>query len=168
VIAFAFTRPGAVSPFTGERWPQPTRDAPGAWFGHPHACRIEHLPIWVAGELWRIELDEVTGEAGTRIFADRGRLLDRVDEWDDQTAYAFASDCCQRVLSLVSVWRGDPGVRASFAGDAATMATAATANVAGYVAELAAEHVAGPAAGVEERRRQAAWLAARLGLAELV
>ena len=166
VIGYAFTRPGATSPFSGERWPGPAGGAPGAWFGRPHACRAEHLPIWVADELWRIELDGHVEEVETRIFADRGRLLERVTAWDEDAARAFAVECCARTREWVEIGRRDgrglPAALDAFAADAGAMTNARSANVAGYVAARAAAHVEGPAAAGAERRRQAEWIMRRL------
>jgi hypothetical protein len=162
VIAHAFTRPGAVSPFTGRRWPLPGPARPGAWFAEPHACRTDVLPVWIAPELWRIELEGVLGEEEGRIFAARGRLLARIEAWDEAAAEAFAGDCCERAQALVSPWDGDRAVREALLADAPMVANAASANVAGYFAALAARRVAGPQAAVAERRRQASWLVARL------
>jgi hypothetical protein len=162
MIAFAFTRAGAVSPFTGLRWPTPADGSPGAWFPGPHACRAAHLPVWIAAELWRIELEGVVGEFETRVFADRGRLRARIDAWDEAAAAEFAGDCGDQVQRLVSTSPCDPAVRGIFRQDATSFAEAAHANVAGYVAMRAAEHVGGPSAAVEERRRQARWIASRL------
>ena len=162
VIAYAFTRPGALSPFTGRRWPVPDGGRPGAWFAEPHACGVDVLPAWIAPELWRIELDDVLGEEHGRIFARRGRLLERIDGWDAFAAEAFATDCCDHARALVSGWDGDPSVREALLADAPLVANAASANVAGYFGALAAERVAGPQAALTERRRQASWLIAHL------
>jgi hypothetical protein len=162
VIAYAFTRAGALSPFTGRRWPLPVAGHPGPWFTDPHGCRVDVLPAWVAPELWRIDLEDVLGEEHGRIFAGRGRLLQHIAAWDDATADAFATDCCDHARVLVSHWDGDPVVREALLADAPLVANAASANVAGYFAALAAERVHGPEAAAGERRRQASWLVRRL------
>jgi hypothetical protein len=162
VIAFAFTRRGALSPFTGRPWPLPEAGHPSAWFTEPHACRADALPVWIAPELWRIEVEDVLGEEHGRIFARRGRLLERLAAWDAAAAEAFAIDCCEHARGLVSRWDGDPEVRAALLADAPLVANGPSANVAGYFAALAAERVGGPEAAAAERRRQAGWLIARL------
>ena len=162
MIAYAFTRGGALSPFTGRRWPLPEAGRPGVWFAEPHACWADVLPAWIAPELWRIELDDVVGEEHGRIFARRGRLLERIDAWDAVAAEAFATDCSEHARDLVWRWDGDPTVREALLADAPLVANAASANVAGYFAALAAGRVAGPQAAVAERRRQASWLIAHL------
>jgi hypothetical protein len=138
---------------------------PGEWVDRPHACRAEFLPIWIAPELWRIELDDPVDECQTRLFAPRGRLLANVAGWDEQAACAFARNCGDRVRALLRQGRGDALLRQVLAADAAGFETAASANVAGYVAARTAallspdEHAA-----LVERRRQADWLAGRLRL----
>ncbi|MDQ3935296.1 MAG: zf-HC2 domain-containing protein [Actinomycetota bacterium] len=93
---YKFTLPGAVGPFSGVRWPRPDGGEPGGWVeatgelascaNGVHACRPEHLPFWIGPELWVVELDgEVTAE-GHKVFAQRGRLLERVEAWDDEAA----------------------------------------------------------------------------------
>ena len=62
MIAYKFLRAGRWGPFSRLRWPKP-----GEW-GRAgadtslcrcgvHACRISHLPWWLAEELWQVELD---------------------------------------------------------------------------------------------------------------
>jgi len=46
-MAYAFTGPGAQRPFAGDRWPEP-----GTWTDRARASRVEHLPVWIATELW--------------------------------------------------------------------------------------------------------------------
>src|SRR6266540_7165136 len=59
MIAYKFLDEEGVAPFTGFRWPV------GDWVevdrvdpcsGGIHACRVRDLPIWMAPELWEIEL----------------------------------------------------------------------------------------------------------------
>jgi hypothetical protein len=151
-----------VSPFTGRSWPRPVGPEAAPWFPDPHACPADRLPEWIAAELWRIELEDVRGEEHGRIFARRGRLLERIDDWDEAAAHAFATDCCEHARARASGWDGDPAVRAALLADAPMVANAASANVAGYFAALAAERVGGAKAAAAERRRQARWMVARL------
>jgi hypothetical protein len=138
---------------------------PGEWVDSPHACRAGFLPIWIAPELWRVELDDPVDECQTRLFAPRGRLLARVTAWDEEAACAFARNCGQRVRALLLEGRGDPLLRRILTVDAAGFETAASANVAGYVAARAAALLSPyKDAALVERRRQAVWLAGRLRL----
>jgi hypothetical protein len=116
--------------------------------------------------MWRIELDGRVQEIETRIFADRGRLIARVDGWNEDAAREFALDCAARTHRWVAVGRrerrGTPAALDAYASDARGHTGADVANVAGYVAALAAAEVAGHGAGSEERRRQAEWIGARI------
>jgi hypothetical protein len=95
VIAHKFLGPGSVGRFSGHRW------KPGEWVeaalpgegGGIHACRPQDLSWWIDAELWRIELDGHLRERPTQIEARRGRLLERVQRWDEQARVAFGLNC---------------------------------------------------------------------------
>jgi hypothetical protein len=158
--AFKFLRPGRVAPFTGAVWP-----APGEWLDGGadgvHAIQADALAIWIAEELWRVELDGAAPVAPGVLGGRRGRLVSRVEEWTDGTARDFARACAAHV-------RGAPAGRAAeYAADAAADAEGAradsTATLVGYMAARAVA-AAGPGTLTAERRRQSLWLAERLGL----
>jgi hypothetical protein len=157
VIAYAFAKPGARRPFAGVPWPEP-----GTWAGDPRASRLEHLPVWIAAELWVVELEGSVRDIGTQLRAERGRLVRRVDAWDDEAALAFAEDCADRIRRLAGRSRVN-GAMTAFLEDAASF-DAADANVAGWIAAQAAAAVDGQDGAARERARQAAWLTERLGL----
>jgi hypothetical protein len=147
-----------VAPFAGVTWPEP-----GEWLGPDvHALRPEALAPWLAEELWRVELDGEAEEIVPGVLlAPRGRLLSRVEAWDDEAAREFARACAERARE------GAAGLAAEFAADATAAAENATAGatavLAGYMAAHAAEAKA-PGTFAAERRRQSLWLAERLGL----
>ena len=147
-----------MAPFAGVTWPEP-----GEWLGPDvHALRPEALAPWLAEELWRVELDGEAEEIVPGVLvAPRGRLLYRVEAWDDEAARAFARACAERARE------GASGLAAEFAADATSAAEKATAGptavLAGYMAAHAAEAKA-PGTFAAERRRQSLWLAERLGL----
>jgi hypothetical protein len=157
MMAYAFTKPGGRRPFAGRPWPEA-----GTWADHVRASRVEHLPVWLAAELWVVELEGSVHDVGTQLRADRGRLVRRVDPWDGAAALAFAQDCAVRVRELAGRSRPD-GALAAYLEDAASFGPS-DANVAGWVAARAAAAVDGEDGAARERRRQAGWLAARLGL----
>ena len=72
MIAFTFTGPGARRPFLGVHWPPP-----GEWAQHGRGSRIDHLPVWIAAELWLVELDGSVHEVESQLRAERGRLIRR-------------------------------------------------------------------------------------------
>lgn len=126
-----------------------------------HALRPEALAPWIAEELWRVELEDVEEIAPGVLAAARGRLVARVEEWDDAAAREFARACAARAAD------GPTGRAAEYAADAAGAAEEATAGpsatLVGYMAAHAVE-AAAPGSFAAERRRQSLWLADRLGL----
>lgn len=165
-IAYKFLRPGRVGPFTGVAWP-----AAGEWLdaGAPpalcrcgiHALRPEVLPRWMTEELWRVELTDGEEVGGGIVLARRGRLVERVGGWDDETARAYAEDC---VRHLPEGGSDVARTRAAHTVAAASVVVAGTAAAAvGYCAAQAAD-AASPGGYERERLRQAGWLAGRLGL----
>ena len=59
----------------------------------------EQLPYWLNWELWRVELDGEIEQGETKLVAERGRLLARVDAWDAELQDAFCRACSERVLA---------------------------------------------------------------------
>jgi hypothetical protein len=162
MIAFTFTGPGATRPFVGGRWP-----GAGTWSNGARGSLIRHLPVWIAAELWVVELDGAVHEVETQLRAERGRLVRRITAWDAGAALAFAESCATRILRLADdahVNGADAARMAAHRGDAGAFTRPADANIAGWVAAQAAAAVGGADGAVRERERQAAWLADRLDL----
>jgi hypothetical protein len=88
--------------------------------------------------------------------AGRGRLLRRVEAWDEAAMAEFAVACKRRVEQRAET---NPTL-AAYVGDTPSTRPAAASFVAARVAELDA----GPAAYAAEREWQALWLAERLRL----
>jgi hypothetical protein len=165
VIAYKFLRPDGTSVFTRFTWPLPN-GGPGAWVdagvdpcrsGIP-ARRRGDLPLWLGRALYEIELDGEIQEEATKIVAPRGRLLRRVDAWDEPTRDEYTRMCADRAHELarsegLSEW--DAVVEPSVPEGPALL---------GFVAARIAEQISGPDAYHAERRCQAEWLAERLGL----
>jgi hypothetical protein len=94
--AWKFLREGAVERFSGERWP-----APGRWREGPaDACREDDLPLWIAPELWAVELRDPVAETPVKVAAGAARLVERVATWDAAAAEAFTRAAVERVRSL--------------------------------------------------------------------
>jgi hypothetical protein len=164
--ALKFLRPGRVAPFTGVSWPPPGRWLTAA--APPELCRAgvhallpDVLATWTAEELWRVELDGGQELAPGIVVAARGRLLGRVEAWNDQTAREFARACAAHVQAHAT------GRAAEYAADAAAAAGAVVAGDSaarvGYVAAHAAEAMT-PGGFTAERRWQSRWLADHLGV----
>jgi hypothetical protein len=167
VIAYKFLRGDGTSLFTSYHWPLPNR-GPGEWVEAPvdpcrsgiHACRPSDLPFWVARGLFEIELDGEVVEQRTKLVASRGRLVRRVEAWDDELREAYTRMCADRAHELalgasppLADW--DAVVEPSLPEGPALL---------GFVAARIAEERAGPEAYHAERARQTEWLVKHLRL----
>ena len=165
MIAYKFLRPDGTSVFTRFAWPLPA-GGPGPWVDAGvdpcrsgiHACRRADLPLWLGRALYEIELDGEVQEEATKVVAARGRLLRRIDAWDEATRDEYTRMCADRAHELargaeLAEW--DAVVEPSVPEGPALL---------GFVAARIAEEISGPDAYRAERRRQADWLAERLGL----
>jgi len=157
MMAYAFTRRGARCPFTARVWP-----GDGGWLDGARATGVEELPVWVAPELWRVELDGRVSRPAAQLYGERGRLVERVAAWDEEAAEAFVGDCRRRSLALAA--RRPADLRLRPLADDARNCAAASANLAGWLAARAARVLDGDEGYRAERARQAAWLRGRLGL----
>ena len=163
MIAFKVLAPGRVAPFTGFAWPE------GEWVEAEtveqcrsgiHACRVRDLPYWLGPELWEIELEGEVVEQTHKLAARRGRLLNRVPDWNDGLLRAFTASCRDQTRLRV----GSIPVLSGYVGDIDRFRQRDRHGLAAFASARAAEVVGGPNAYERERARQAAWLADRLGL----
>jgi hypothetical protein len=167
--ALKFTRPDRVAPFTAIAWPSPGEwltvdEAPALCRRGLHGIRTTVLPTWIAEELWRIELDAAEEIAPGIVVGSRGRLLARVEEWNDETAREFSLACAHHVRDLEAESARAGDYAADAAGSAPSATAGASAALVGYMAAHAAE-AASPGGFAREREWQADWLTDRLGLA---
>ena len=104
MIAYKFLRRDGCGIFSGFAWP-----APGEWVeavaveceSGVHACRVGDLPYWVARSLWEVELDGEVLEGRTKVVASRGRLVRRIEAWDDEARDAYVDMCAVRPGDLL-------------------------------------------------------------------
>ncbi len=165
MIAYKFLRTDGTGPFTRFAWPLP-EGGPGAWVevaadpcrSGVHACRTSDLPYWAGGALYEIELDGEVVALRTKVVATRGRLVGRIDAWDDPFRASYTRWCADRAHEIARAsglerWREviEPSIPEGPA-------------LLGFVAARIAEEGSGEAAYRQERARQADWLAARLEL----
>jgi hypothetical protein len=158
VTAYTFTRRGARCLFTDRIWP-----CDGGWLPDARATDTDHLPVWIATELWRVELAGRISTPGAQTLGERGRVLDRIDAWDETAAEEFVADCRLRTLTLAARRPGDLRLK-PLAEDARRCTTAAAANLAGWLAARTARVLDGEDGRARERVRQADLLRARLGV----
>ena len=165
MIAYKLLREGRVGPFSGVRWPPPGEwlqaDDVEACRSGLHACSVDDLPLWLGlGELWEVELEDAVAEE-RKLVARRARLLRRIEEWDERAGRAFVAACADEARR-----RGqETPALAGYARDISEEHEPPA--MAGYVVARLAELQEGPNGYDAERRRQADWLAARLGLARV-
>ena len=164
VIAYKFLRAGAVAPFTGFTWPvgewvEVEQDVDPCRAGI-HACRIADLPLWLGPELWEIELEGDVLERGRKLVASRGRLVRRIEEWNETARNDFGRFCVRRTRQRL----GYVPVLSGYVGDVQRMVGDGRVPLAAFAAARAAEHRDGETGYARERAAQAAWLAARIGL----
>jgi hypothetical protein len=166
VNAYKFLRADGTGAFTRFAWPLPG-DGPGGWVeGDPdpcrsgiHACRLGDLPYWAGRVLYEIELDGDVIEHTTKLVARRGRLLRRIDAWDDDLRAVYTRYCADRAHELArasGLEHWEEVIEPSIPEGPALL---------GFVVARIAEEAAGVEAYHAERARQTEWLAGRLGLA---
>jgi hypothetical protein len=163
VIAYKFLGPGAVGPFTAFRWPvdrwvEATEAAPCR--KGIHACRPQHLPMWLASELWEIELGGDVVEGERKLVAQRGRLTRRLEDWTPGLALEFGRFCARRTRTRV----GFLPVLSGFVSDVDRFVAQRRIPLAAFAAARAAELRDGPPAYDAERLAQASWLIEHLAL----
>jgi RNA polymerase sigma-70 factor, ECF subfamily len=188
VIAYKFLASDRTACFSQVRWPLP--DADDAWIlasaavgtcrRAVHACRMNDLAYWLDQQLWRVELVGKVTESATKIVAERGRLLEPVDDWPEVVP-AFIDDCTARLAELRDWAEEKRDLRSThilraylteLAEDTEPASVSyAVAHAAGIVGWLPGEGLTAKARGEPtpfdtERRRQGRWLAARLGLTD--
>ena len=168
MIGYKFLRSDGTSLFTGFRWPLPEAGEPGSWVESRvdpcrsgiHACRPADLPAWIGEILYEVELAGEIVELTSKVVAARGRLLRRIDAWDDRLRDAYTRICADRAHEiahggspLLDHWDAyvEPSVRQGPA-------------LLGFVAARIGEERWGRPAYHAERARQAEWLVENLGL----
>jgi hypothetical protein len=163
VIAYKIFEHDRVAPFTRFRWPVGEwveADAVEACRSGVHACRPHQLPYWLGRELWAVELDGEVVEHERKVIARRGRLLHRIPGWNDELLREFTASCRDETERRV----GSIPTLDEYVADIDRFRANDRHGFAAFAAARAAELSGGPAAYEVERRRQAAWLAERLGL----
>ena len=182
--AFKFTRANGTT-HDGFQWPLPTADGPGEWVevgkrarkaltakdlcsGRVlHATDSAHLLDWLNAEMYEVEIDESRGViVADKIGFRRGRLVRRIEAWNERTARLFACDCAEDALQYA-----DTGARPTLEctiyvarcyadGEASKEELAA----AGDAARAAARAAAWDAARAAAWAKYLGWLHALLGI----
>lgn len=114
MIAYKFLRAGRVGPFSDFAWPEPGRWVRAGAATDPcrrgiHACRTHDLPLWLADELWEIELQGEVRVDAHKIVAAAGRLGSRVKRWTPTCAHEYAYACAWRARDTTILGLTDAG-----------------------------------------------------------
>jgi hypothetical protein len=177
MLAYKVLRDGR-SEFTGCGWSLPDAGRPGAWVyatgpialcvNGIHASTPRQLPHWLGTELWEIELGGDILEDEAALVASQGRLLRRVDAWDESMRGRFAEMCLERARELADGYPAGAGLVTKVEH---TLSWAGAAPAGYFTAMLAGERDSGRHAGpdydaafLRERARQAHWLRDQLKL----
>lgn len=110
--ALKFLNKGGVSPARHYAWPLPKNGKPGKWVKATgdldvcnngiHAVKFDEGALeWLRAECYVIELDGATFvESERKYVARRGRLVRKVESWDERGQRLFAADCAAHVLPI--------------------------------------------------------------------
>ena len=99
--AYKWLSPGQVGLFSNFTWPPPgewvvTEPAVVDCLLGVHALRFEQLLDWIDDELWEVELAGTITERDAMLVAEQGRLVRRVEQWDEPAARSFSEVCARR------------------------------------------------------------------------
>jgi len=191
MTTWKFTGPDGTT-HDGFRWPLPSADGPGEWVEVGkrarkalttadlctprvlHATDAAHLLDWLNVEMYAVEIDESRGliVGPDKIGFRRGRLVRRIEAWNERSARLFACDCAEDALQYA-----DPASRETlecviyvarcYADGEATSKELAAAWDAAWDAAGDAAGAARAAAGAARAAagaKYAGWLCERLGL----
>jgi hypothetical protein len=185
VNAFKFTGPAGTT-YNGFTWPLPTADGPGEWVevgkrakkaltaadlcsGRVlHATDAAHLLDWLNEEMYEVEIDESRGViVADKIGFRRGRLVRRIEAWNERTARLFACDCAEDALQYADPKHRDTlaatiAVARRYAdGEATKEELSASAAAAAWAAESARSASAAAESAARSASAWSAWSAAR-------
>jgi len=104
-LAIKFLTAEGRGPRSNFKWPRPGEwvEAEGelsACHNGVHAATLAQALAWCNASAWLIELDGEIIEADDKLCARRGRLVRRLDAWDERSARLLAADCAERVLPI--------------------------------------------------------------------
>ena len=173
--AWKFTQANGTT-YNGFAWPLPHDGEPGEWVevgkrakkaltardlctGRVlHATDAAHLLDWLNAEMYEIEIDESRGVVvADKIGFRRGRLVRRIEAWNERTARLFACDCAEDALQYAA-----EDSRPTL--ECAIYVARCYADGEATDKELAAARAAAAAAGAAAGAKYTGWLHALLGI----
>ena len=105
------TEKNGIAPITGFEWPLPKNGKPGKWVKAEgeiilcengiHYCKDElQLLSWLNEEIWEIEVKGKKVISDDKCAARQGRLIRKLNTWNERTQRLFACDCTEHVLHI--------------------------------------------------------------------
>ena len=175
-VEYKFLSKGAIGPYSGFQWPTPKVDGDGNWLAAGewvvaqgelvmcangvHWPTRDALPQWFSKELYTFEPSGKTLYGDDKNASRKGRLLYRIETWNEQTQHLLAAEYTERVLPIFEQWfpedtrpRYCVNVVRQFAFGQVEEAVLRNAANAGNAAANAAD-AADAAAGANERQAQ--------------
>ena len=100
-----------IGPYSNFQWPLPKNGKPGKWVHTKgeivicengiHYCESElQLLDWLQEEIYEIEVKGKTIRDDDKSASRSGRLVRKLDTWNERTARLFACDCAEHVLHI--------------------------------------------------------------------
>ena len=79
-----------------------------------HYCRRDQLVHWLGPTIWLFEdgTPDETIDNGDKMVTRKGRIVGRVETWNETTARLFAADCAETALQFIPEAHRDPFVAA--------------------------------------------------------
>ena len=68
-----------------------------------HYCTRDQLVRWLGPQIWLFEdlSPEETLDADDKMVTRKGRIVERLDAWNETTARLFAADCAEQALQFI-------------------------------------------------------------------
>ena len=75
-----------------------------------HYCNRGQIVGWLNVELWLFEphKDAELLDHGDKLVCSKGRIVERIDAWNETTARLFAADCAEQVVHLIPESHREP------------------------------------------------------------
>jgi hypothetical protein len=79
-----------------------------------HYCRRDQLVRWIGPTIWTFEdlTPDETIDAGDKMVTRKGRIVEKIETWNDTTARLFAADVAEIALVYIPESHRDPFVAA--------------------------------------------------------
>jgi len=75
-----------------------------------HYCTRDQLVGWLGPQIWLFEdlSPDETVDGGDKMVTRKGRVVERLETWNDMTARLFAADCAEQALRFIPESHREP------------------------------------------------------------